>query len=97
MYSRNASMEIQGASISEVDSDLKKDLDIEGGVQLNNIRSGKWKDAGIRDGFVITSINKKQIKTINDLMGALANETGGVLIGGIYPNGDEGYYGVKWD
>lgn len=97
MYSRNSTMEIQGASITEIDADLKQKLDLDGGVQLNNIRSGKWKDAGIQNGFIITSIDKKEIKTINDLMGALANKSGGILIGGLYPDGEEGYYGIKWD
>jgi Do/DeqQ family serine protease len=97
MYSRNATMEIQGASINEIDNDLKKKLDIEGGVQLTNIGSGKWQDAGIKDGFIITSIDKKEIKNINDLMSALANKTGGILIGGVYPDGEEGYYGIKWN
>ena len=97
MYSRNATMEIQGASINEIDNDLKKKLDIEGGVQLTDIGSGKWQDAGIKDGFIITSIDKKEIKNINDLMSALANKTGGILIGGVYPDGEEGYYGIKWN
>jgi hypothetical protein len=34
---------------------------------------------------------------INDLMSALANKTGGILIGGVYPDGEEGYYGIKWN
>ncbi len=97
MYSRTSTMELQGADIVEIDDKLKKELDLSGGVQLNNIRSGKWKDAGIQDGFIITSIDKREIKTINDLMGALANKSGGILIGGVYPNGDDGYYGVKWN
>ena len=97
MYSRNSTMEIQGASITEIEEDLKKKLDLDGGVQLSDIGTGKWKDAGIQNGFIITSIDKREIKTINDLMGALANKTGGILIGGVYPDGEEGYYAIKWD
>jgi len=97
MYSRNSTMEIQGADITEIDPELRKSLGIDGGVQLNNIRSGKWKEAGIENGFIITSVDKREVKSINDLMSALANKTGGVLIGGVYPDGEEGYYGIKWD
>jgi S1-C subfamily serine protease len=96
MLERKASMEIQGATISEIDEDTKDKLDILGGVQLNNIKSGKWTDAGIKDGFIITSVDKREIKTVNDLMAALANKSGGILIGGIYPDGEEYYYGLKW-
>jgi len=96
LYSRNATMEIQGASVTEIGDDLKKQLDLEGGVQLTRIGEGKWKEAGIQDGFIITSIKEKEIKTINDLMGVLSNLTGGVLISGVYPDGEEAYYGIKW-
>lgn len=96
MYRREAAMEIQGATISEIDEDTKGDLDISGGVQLNNIKNGKWSEAGIKDGFIITSVDKREIKTINDLMASLANKEGGILIGGVYPDGEEVYYGIKW-
>ena len=96
MYRREAAMEIQGATISEIDEDTKNDLDLSGGVQLNNIKSGKWSEAGIKDGFIITSVDKREIKTINDLMASLANKSGGILIGGVYPDGEEVYYGIKW-
>lgn len=96
MYNREAAMEFQGATISEVDENTKDRLDLEGGVQLNNIKSGKWSDAGIKDGFIITSVNNREIKTVNDLMASLSRASGGILIGGIYPDGEEVYYGVKW-
>ena len=96
MLSRESVMEIQGATISEIDDATKDKLDIDGGVQLNNIKSGKWADAGIKDGYIITSIDKREINTINDLMASLANQSGGILIGGVYPDGEEVYYGVKW-
>lgn len=96
MYARKSTMQIQGASVSEIDEDLRDKLDLEGGVQLNNINSGKWADAGIRDGFIITSVDKRVIKTVNDLMASLANKSGGILIGGMYPDGEEVYYGIKW-
>jgi len=96
MYRREAAMEIQGATISEIDDDTKDNLDISGGVQLNNIKNGKWSEAGIKDGFIITSVDKREIKTINDLMASLANKEGGILIGGTYPDGEEVYYGIKW-
>jgi Do/DeqQ family serine protease len=96
MYRREAAMQIQGATIEEVDDDTKNKLDIDGGVQLKEIESGKWADAGIKDGFIITSVDKREVKTINDLMASLANKSGGILIGGVYPNGEEVYYGLKW-
>ena len=96
MYKREAAMDIRGAEVSEISDELKKELEIEGGVQLNNIRNGKWKDAGIKDGFIITFIDKREIKTINDLMAALSNKTGGILVEGYYPEGESAAYAVIW-
>jgi Do/DeqQ family serine protease len=97
MYAREAAVEIQGATLSEIDEDTKDNLDIEGGVQLNDIKSGKWREAGIKDGYIITKIQNREINTVNDLMAALANATGGILIEGVYPDGKEVLYGIKWD
>jgi Do/DeqQ family serine protease len=97
MYPREAAMEIQGATIAEIDEDTKDNLDLDGGVQLRDIEDGKWKEAGIREGYIITKIQNREIKTVNDLMAALANASGGILIEGVYPDGDEVLYGIKWE
>ena len=97
MYAREAAMEIQGATIIEIDEDTKDKLDLDGGVQLSDIEDGKWKEAGIKDGYIITKIQNREIKTVNDMMAALANTSGGILIEGVYPDGKEVLYGIKWD
>lgn len=94
MYARNSAVEYQGATMTEITDDLKDKLDIDGGVQLNDIESGIWAKAGIKDGFIITKIGKKQIKTVNDVITALSNEEDGVFIGGIYPDGEQAGYGI---
>jgi Do/DeqQ family serine protease len=97
MYAREAAMEIQGAILSEIDENMKNKLDLDGGVQLNDIEDGKWKEAGIKEGYIITKIQNRQIRTVNDLMASLANASGGILIEGVYPDGKEVLYGIKWD
>jgi len=98
MYSRTSSMEIKGARIREIDDGLKKKLDLNGGVQLNEIQEGPWKEAGIKESFIITKIDKRDIKTVNDLMAALSNKSGGILIEGKYPDSEDiYYYGVRWN
>jgi S1-C subfamily serine protease len=56
------------------------------------MESGKLRAAGIREGFIITIIDKKQINNIDDLVNALDHKSGGVLIEGVYPNGTRAYY-----
>ncbi len=82
-----------GASFEEVSSDEKKLLNIENGLKVSKLGAGKLLSAGIKEGFVITSVDKKKISTIEDVKSTLENKKGGVLIEGIYPNGMRAYYG----
>jgi serine protease Do len=85
--------ELLGATFSEAPSALKQKLGINHGVQVSSLRDGILLDAGIRQGFVITEIDKKPVFASSDIKNALQNKTGGVLIEGIYPNRTRAYYG----
>lgn len=82
-----------GASFRPVPENIKKDLGIDNGLQITGLSNGKLRNAGIRDGFIITQIDGKPIKTEEDLASALSNKRGGVLVEGIYPNRTRAYYG----
>jgi S1-C subfamily serine protease len=58
--------------------------------------TGKWKEAGLRPGFIITYIDKIPVDDVKDLNRILDFKKGGILIEGIYPGGEEGIYGVDW-
>jgi S1-C subfamily serine protease len=49
-------------------------------------------DAGIEEGFIITSVNKNPVLEINDFKQVVSNARGGILVEGIYPNGEPAYY-----
>jgi Do/DeqQ family serine protease len=82
-----------GASFREVNETTMRSLGIDNGLQVTGLRDGKLKDAGIKEGFIITKIDGKTIRTEQDLASALANKKGGVLVEGIYPNRTRAYYG----
>lgn len=64
------------------------------GVRIANLTaSSKLAGAGIKEGFVITSINKKKVANVKEAEEILNDLTGGVLIEGVYPNGMKAYYG----
>ena len=71
----------------------KSKLGLTGGVKISKLMAGKLRSAGIKEGFIITSVDKKQIRTKQDLEAALKTKQGGVLIEGVYPNGIRAYYG----
>jgi serine protease Do len=92
---KESSVEIDGALFSNIPDDLKQKLNINGGVQLKEIKSRKWKDAGIKEGFIITYVDKKPISSLDDLSNSLSAENGRFFIEGVYPNGEEDYYRIS--
>ncbi len=82
-----------GATFENVSKDEKSKLGLQGGVKISKLLPGKLRTAGIKEGFIITSVDKKPILKTDDLENALKNKQGGVLIEGTYPNGLRAYYG----
>jgi serine protease Do len=62
-------------------------------VRVKELNSGKLKSAGLREGFIITSIDNKAVKSPQEVLEYLESREGGVLIEGIYPNGMKAFYG----
>ena len=93
---RSGVLEIEGSTFSNLSKEERETLKLEGGVQLLELGEGKWKDSGVKEGFVITSIDKRPVKDTEDLTANLRGKQGGILIGGKYPGGSEAYYGMGW-
>jgi S1-C subfamily serine protease len=89
----NTNVSMFGATFSEVDDAAKGKLGIGGGAQITKLGNGKFRNAGIREGFIITLIDKKEVYSVNDVLDALKDKKGGTLIEGVYPNGMKAYYG----
>lgn len=90
-------VELEGASIEPVSAELKEKLGLESGIQIKDIKEGKWRDAGIKEGFIVTKIDKRPIETPQDLMASLSARSGeGILLEGLYPDGNKAYYGLGW-
>jgi Do/DeqQ family serine protease len=87
------SMTALGADFEEMTSDELAKLRINNGVRIKKLVAGKLAQVGIKEGFVITSIDKKKVSNTADITNLLENKTGTVLIEGFYPNGARAYYG----
>jgi len=90
---KNEMVSLLGAEFETVSLDESSKLGIKNGVKITKMNAGKLRSAGIREGFIIQSIDNKTIKSTQDIVSALSNKRGGVLIEGIYPNGSRAYYG----
>ncbi|MFP4293585.1 MAG: Do family serine endopeptidase [Cyclobacteriaceae bacterium] len=85
-----------GASFRTLDKEEARKLDIEGGVEVSEIYAGKLRRyTRMKEGFVITHVDKQPVSSVEELSEALARARGGVLLQGIYPE-QEGvhYYGL---
>ena len=83
------------------DADRNK-LAIRYGVQVESVSDGKFKQAGIKDGFIIMKINDIRVnspkdveKIYKDLTSSRNSDREPVMfIAGIYPNGKTAYYAI---
>lgn len=90
-------LELEGGIFENLDLDQLEELSLDGGVKVIDLGTGKWKEAGIREDFIITSIDKVPVNNINDLRRILENKKGeAVLLLGIYPNGEKAWYSIRW-
>lgn len=83
-------VEVLGGRFADAGAKLCRELDIKGGVQVTGIKSGGLlARARVREGFVITHINDRPVRSMQDLQ----RLTGKVRsIDGIYPNGRSASY-----
>ncbi len=95
-------MGILGATFEKASDELLEKLEISRGVQVSiTDNSGRFHEAGISDGFIITSVNNmkvskpEDIEKIFDAIRALpAGEEKVMFISGYYPTGKAKYYAV---
>jgi S1-C subfamily serine protease len=83
---------ILGADFEEINNNVKAKLGIKNGIAITGLSKGKLKEAGIEKGFIITSVNKKPVYDVSDFKREIGNAEGGILVEGIYPNGEHAYY-----
>ncbi|PLW92485.1 MAG: deoxyribonuclease HsdR [Marinilabiliales bacterium] len=82
-----------GATFEDPSQSELQRLRLEHGLKIVELQEGALKNAGVQNGFIVTSINHQPIYSSADIENALAGKSGGVLIEGVYPNGMKAYYG----
>lgn len=78
-------LNVIGAELMDIKDKEADELDIEHGVEVTKLYPGKLrKSTQIREGFVITHVNGKPVKSKKQLISLLENQSGGVMLEGIY-------------
>lgn len=94
LITKDADVLVQlGADLQPVAEEQKRRLGIRNGLQVKGLGNGKLKGAGVKEGFIITRVDRKPVNSSKDVMSALNKKDGGVLLEGVYPNGLTAYYG----
>ncbi len=81
-----------GAEFEVVSDKEKEKLEINSGIKITKLDNGKLKTSGMKEGFIITHVNKKPIYELKDFKRETGNARGGILVEGIYPNGEQAYF-----
>ena len=89
-----------GCAFTELTKEDKEDLAISKGLKVVGVKAGKFKNAGIRDGFIITDINnipvdsRDDVESIYNQIMRSSDSDKVMFITGFYPTGKKVYYAV---
>ena len=86
-------LEKLGAQFKPIDEKLKQRIGISYGVQVTSLEEGALSNADIREGFVITAVEGRKIRNVNDIKQIFREVSAGskVRVEGLYPGGDYVY------
>ncbi|OJX90591.1 MAG: deoxyribonuclease HsdR [Paludibacter sp. 47-17] len=96
----DVTMDVLGASFKPVDSKIKSRFGIDYGVEVKEVRKGKFAEAGIKAGYIVLKINNLRMTSEEDIKTALESvkdneDANKVLwVSGFYPNGQTAYYAI---
>ncbi len=85
-------LELLGATFTPLSDREKKSLGISNGLRVNSVSQGKLRQLGIREGFVLTTVNKKPVSSVNDIASILNESEGAIIIEGLDRKGSKAYY-----
>ncbi len=87
-----------GAELKDLTSDEKTKLKLEGGVKVESLLPGRMRSAGIREGFIITSVNDQPVKVPADVTRIIEqrikDKRSGAMLEGVYPDGRSALYTI---
>lgn len=89
-----------GCAFKKVSDSVLRQLGLSNGVQVTGLSNGRFRDGGVKDGFIIYSINDSRVSSPEDvekiykaIMKGGAEEKV-MILRGVYPTGKRGIYAV---
>lgn len=82
-----------GATIAKASDETLAKLGLRNGVEIVAVGPGKIRDAGVREGFVITYVNDVPVEKPQDILNIVKKSKRAVYIEGVDANGRASYFG----
>lgn len=89
-----------GCAFKKVDESVLRQLGLSNGVQVAGLSDGRFRDSGVKNGFIIYSINDTRVSSPEDvekIHNAIMKGSGDekvMILRGVYPTGKRGIYAV---
>lgn len=81
-----------GIQLVPISNEDQKKYNVKNGLKVTKLYDGKLKrNTNIREGFVITAVNNREVSTIDSFIEAVKKQQGGIMLEGKYA-GDPTYY-----
>lgn len=69
-----------GVELQDMNANELKSLKLENGVKIKSLNSGKLVNTDIREGFIVTKINDKPVKSVNEFSEVMKSKKAGDLV-----------------
>lgn len=89
-----------GCALKKLSDEQRRQYRLNAGVQVTGLKDGKFKGAGIKEGFIIVEINNMRVNSQDDvekIYNAIMKSDSAdkvMFISGMYPTGSRVYYAV---
>jgi serine protease Do len=81
-----------GIELVEISKEDQKNYNVKNGLKITKLTEGKLKNfTDIKEGFIITSVNRRPVYTVQSFIEAVSAQPGGIMLEGKYA-GDPTYY-----
>lgn len=93
-YNLQGNVNLFGAQLAPAPKSELQKLGLKAGVKVVSVDKGKIRDAGIKEGFIITYINNSPVASPQDVAAEVKKARRSLLIEGFDPSGDLYYFGI---
>lgn len=90
-----------GCAFMKLSAETKERLGISNGVQVKGLKNGAFRDAGVKEGFIIISVNDMPVNSSEDVENIYnrvmkgSDEYKALILYGVYPTGKKYTYAVN--